>query len=214
MVYRIFVEKKKGFDVEAKSVCSELKTFLGIKSVESVRVINRYDVEKVSKELFSSVINTVLSEPQVDTAEPTLNVQETDFVFAVEFLPGQFDQRADSAAQCIQLISQGEKPLVKTAKIYVISGKLSAEEKEKIKKFTINPVEAREASFDLPETLVAVYDIPTSVKTIENFITLKEDGLKEFLKEYSLAMDLDDLKFCQAYFIKEIVIQQLQKYVC
>jgi len=202
MVYRIYVEKKNGFEVEAKSFASELKTFLEIKGVEKVRVINRYDIEGVSQELFEKAVNTVFSEPQVDNASATLDCGK-DFAFAVEPLPGQFDQRADSAAQCIQLISQGDKPLVKTAKIYIVSGNLTQEEKEKIKKFTINPVESREASFETYQTLVVNYDIPTTVKTIDGFITLDENGLKEFLNEYSLAMDLDDLKFCQAYFVKE-----------
>ncbi len=202
MVYRIYVEKKSGFDVEAKAYASELKTFLEIKGVEKVRVINRYDVEGVSEELFEKAVNTVFSEPQVDDASLKLDCG-ADFAFAVEPLPGQFDQRADSAAQCIQLISQGDKPLVKTAKIYIISGSLTQEEKEKIKKFTINPVESREASFQTYQTLVVNYDIPTTVKTLDGFIGLDENGLKEFLNEYSLAMDLDDLKFCQAYFVKE-----------
>ena len=202
MVYRIFVEKKNGFEVEAKSYASELKTFLGIKGVSGVRIINRYDIEGVSEELFSKAVNTVFSEPQVDNAYTEMDFGG-EFAFAVEPLPGQFDQRADSAAQCVQLISQGDKPLVKTAKIYLISGNITSEEKEKIKKFTINPVECREASFDKFETLVVNYDIPTTVKTIDGFISLDEGGLKEFLNEYSLAMDLDDLKFCQAYFVKE-----------
>ena len=139
MVYRIYVEKKNEFAHEAGSLLSDIKDFLGIKSIENVRVINRYDVENIEEALFENCITTVFSEPQLDNTSKTLDTSAADVVFAVEFLPGQFDQRADSASQCIQIISQGERPLVKTAKVYLLSGKLSEKEVSEIKKYVINP---------------------------------------------------------------------------
>ena len=203
MVYRIFVEKKSELAHEAKSLCNDLKTLLGIKNLESVRILNRYDVDRIEEELFAYCKDTVFSEPQLDIVTGELNVPENDVVFAVEFLPGQFDQRADSAAQCIQIISQKERPLVRTAKIYVLSGSLSSEEVAQIKKYVINPVECREASLEKYDTLVSEYEIPTEVAVLDGFNELDEDGLKAFMTEKGLAMDLDDIKFCQAYFRSE-----------
>ncbi len=203
MVYRIYVEKKNEFAHEAGSLLSDIKDFLGIKSIEKVRVINRYDVENIEEELFENCITTVFSEPQLDNTSKVLDIKSADVVFAVEFLPGQFDQRADSASQCIQIISQGERPLVKTAKVYLLSGKLSEKEITEIKKYVINPVESREAALDEFKTLVAEYDVPTSVETLDGFTKLTESELDAFVKNYGLAMDLDDIKFCQQYFIKE-----------
>ncbi|MBR2043750.1 MAG: phosphoribosylformylglycinamidine synthase [Clostridia bacterium] len=203
MVYRIYVEKKAGLAGEADSLLSDIRSFLGIANVKSVRVINRYDVENIEEALFKQCINTVFSEPQLDDTFTELTAKENDFVFAVEYLPGQFDQRADSAAQCIQIISKADRPDVRTAKVYVIEGALSDDEKSAIKKHLINPVESREASLDTVSTLKREYDIPTTVKTLDGFNALEEDGLKEFLKAQGLAMDLDDLKFCQSYFRSE-----------
>ena len=202
MVYRIFVEKKPELAHEATALTKDITDFLGVKALKGIRVINRYDVEGIEEALFRYACNTVFSEPQLDTTAEEI---ETDgyTCFAVEFLPGQFDQRADSAAQCIQLISCGEKPLVRTAKVYLLEGHLSPSEIEKIKKYVINPVESREASMALPETLKAVYEIPTTVETVDGFNELDENGLKELLKKLGLAMDLDDLKFCQTYFVSE-----------
>ncbi|MBR2868327.1 MAG: phosphoribosylformylglycinamidine synthase [Clostridia bacterium] len=202
MVYRAYVEKKSGLDNEARALKNELVSLLGITSLENVRVLNRYDLEGLEKELFEYSKATVLSEPQLDviSEEPDL---ECDRLFATEFLPGQFDQRANSCAECIQMISKGDRPLVRSAKVYCLYGDLDDAQLEQIKKYVINPVEAREASLEKPETLAAEYDIPESVKTLDGFIGLDEKGLADFVDEYGLAMDLDDIKFCQNYFISE-----------
>ncbi|MBR0087667.1 MAG: phosphoribosylformylglycinamidine synthase, partial [Lachnospiraceae bacterium] len=199
MVYRIFVEKKEGFQNEARALFSDARELLGITGLEKVRVINRYDAENISRELFDYAVETVFSEPQVDDHFETL---ETDapYVFAVEYLPGQYDQRADSAAQCIQIISRGERPLVASAKVYVLYGSLSDEDLAEIKKYVINPVEAREASLDMPETIKQQYDIPEEVATLQGFTALDKDGLKAFIADYGLAMDEADIAFCQDYF--------------
>ncbi|MBQ3692325.1 MAG: phosphoribosylformylglycinamidine synthase, partial [Clostridia bacterium] len=203
MVYRIFVEKKAELAHEAKSLCSDVNNLLDIKSLENVRILNRYDVDNIDEELFNYCKGTVFSEPQLDIVTDELDNKDGDTVFAVEYLPGQFDQRADSVAQCIQIISQKERPLVRTAKIYLLKGTLSGEELERIKKYVINPVECREASLEKYSTLVSEYDIPTEVATLDGFNALDEEGLKEFMTEKGLAMDLDDIKFCQAYFRSE-----------
>ena len=202
MVYRIYSEKKPQFRNEAKGLLSEIKSFLGIEALEDIRIINRYDVEGIKEELFDYACKTVFSEPQLDDISKTL---ETDGakVFASEFLPGQFDQRADSAAQCIQLISQGEKPLVRTAKVYLMYGKITDEDVNKIKGYVINAVESMEASLEEKATLKTDYETPDSVATLDGFIELKEEGLADFIAKYGLAMDIDDIKFCQQYFISE-----------
>ena len=202
MVYRIYVEKKSGLDNEARALKNEISTFLGITGVERVRILNRYDAENISEELFKYAVGTVFSEPQLDDVYEEL-VKDESFVFATEYLPGQFDQRADSAAQCIQLISQGDKPSIASARVYMLYGKLSDDEIAKIKKHVINPVEAREASLEKKDTIKIEYSIPTTVKILEGFLDLDEIGLKAFIDEYGLAMDLDDIKFCQAYFKTE-----------
>ncbi len=199
MVYRVFVEKKAELANEAKAMLSDVKTLLGINALENVRLFNRYDAEDISEELFDYAVKTVFSEPQLDLVSRELKLDDAA-VFAVEFLPGQFDQRADSAAQCIQIISQGERPLIRSAKVYALYGKLSEEELAEIKKYVINPVEAREASLELPETLAVRYEIPTSVKTLDGFNSLDKAGLKQFINDNGLAMDLGDISFCQEYF--------------
>ena len=202
MVYRIYVEKKAGLDNEARALQNEISLFLGIKSVEKLRLFNRYDAENITKELFDYAVGTVFSEPQLDNVFEHL--PKTDGkVFAVEYLPGQFDQRADSAAQCIQLISQGEKPDVATAKVYILEGNITDDELSRIKKHVINPVEAREASLERRDTIKIEYACPTEVKTLDGFLALDESGLANFIAEMGLAMDLDDIKFCQAYFKTE-----------
>ena len=153
MVYRIFVEKKPGLDNEARGLKNDAVKFLGIKGLEKVRLLNRYDAENISDELFSLAVREVFSEPQLDDTMEQVTAEDAAAVFAVEYLPGQFDQRADSAAQCIQFLSQGERPLVRSAKVYALYGNLSENEIAEIKKYVINPVEAREAALDLPETL-------------------------------------------------------------
>ncbi len=202
MVYRIFVEKKNELAHEAHALLSELKNLLGIKSLESVRILNRYDAENITDEVFGEAVASVFSEPQLDIAESELDARG-GYVFAVEYLPGQFDQRADSAAQCIQIMSCGERPTIRTAKIYVLGGELSDADIAAVKKYVINPVEAREASLEKPETLKVEYEIPTSVKTVDGFISMSDGELASMIKELGLAMDIDDIKFCREYFAGE-----------
>ena len=202
MVYRIYVEKKPGFDGEARQLHNELTTLLGIRSLTGLRLLNRYDVEGISEELFRQCAGTVFSEPPVDDVYGELPAH-TGAAFAVEYLPGQFDQRADSAAECIQLISQGERPLVRSARVYLLDGELTAGELEEIKKYVINPVEAREASLDTRDTLQMTYAVPEAVATLTGFNELDEAGLKAFIDEKGLAMDYGDIKFCQDYFRSE-----------
>ena len=202
MVYRIYVEKKKELAQEAAALLGDLREFLGIKGLNAVRVINRYDAENITEELFRYAVSTVFSEPQLDVTSETLDT-DGGYAFAVEFLPGQFDQRADSASQCIQIISQGERPTIRSAKVYVLYGELSENEKEQIQKYVINPVEARLASFEKPETLQQKYEIPETVRTLDGFTAYGAEDLQRFIEEYGLAMDLDDITFCRDYFRKE-----------
>lgn len=202
MVYRVFVEKKKELANEAKGLLSEAKNLLGIKNLTDVRIFNRYDAENITEDLFNYAIGTVFSEPQLDITSSELNITDAT-VFAVEYLPGQFDQRADSAAQCIQIISQGERPIIRSAKVYALYGDLTENDIKEIKKYVINPVEAREAELKKPETLTADYDIPTTVKTLDGFLSLDRAGLEQFVKDMGLAMDADDIAFCQDYFKSE-----------
>ena len=166
-----------------------------------MRIINRYDAENLTAELFEQCIDSVFSSPQLDVV--TKQLDAAGKVFAVEYLPGQFDQRADSAAQCIQLISRGERPIIRTAKIYVLEGDALDEQLEKIKKYVINPVESREASLELPDTLALKYELPDSVETLSGFCKMDDVRLKEFIDKYSLAMDMGDIRFCRDYFISE-----------
>lgn len=202
MVYRIFSEKKKDTSVEAKALLSNINTLLQIKGVTNVRIVNRYDVENITPELFDYAVKTVFSEPQLDITYACMQ-DDGAAVFAVEYLPGQFDQRADSAAQCIQLISKGERPLIRTAKVYMLYGNITSFEIDAIKKYVINPVEAREAALEKPQTLAVKYEIPSSVATVTGFNRLSDDELKEFIEKYGLAMYLDDIKFCRDYFKSE-----------
>ena len=202
MVYRVFVEKKKDLANEAQGLLNEAKNLLGIESLEDVRLFNRYDAENITRELFDYAVKTVFSEPQLDIAAADIDLPGA-YVFAVEALPGQFDQRADSAAQCIQIISQGERPLIRTAKVYALYGALTEAEIAEFKKYVINPVECREAALEVPETLAIQYEIPTEVATLEGFIELDQEGLAAFIRQYGLAMDLDDITFCQGYFKTE-----------
>ncbi len=201
MVYRVYVEKKPGQTHEADSLLHQVQDFLQIQGLSAIRVLNRYDVEKIDEKLFSYAVGTVFSEPQVDNV--TFEVPQGQTVFAVEPLPGQFDQRADSAAQCIQILSQGERPLVRTAKVYVLEGSLSDGDIAAIRKHVINPVECREASLALPETLEMSVNIPESVATVEGFLDMDSPALAEMVKNLGLAMDLDDITFCQGYFKTE-----------
>ena len=202
MVYRVFTEKKKELAAEARALLSDINGLLQISSVTDVRVLNRYDAENITEELFDYAVKTVFSEPQLDITYSSLK-NDGAVVFAVEYLPGQFDQRADSAAQCIQLISKGDRPVIRTAKVYMLYGNISETELNTIKKHVINPVEAREAALLKPETLSTDYDIPETVATLDGFISLDRAGLENFVKQYSLAMDADDIAFCQDYFKSE-----------
>ncbi|MSA60642.1 phosphoribosylformylglycinamidine synthase [Gordonibacter pamelaeae] len=203
MVSRVYVEKKPGFDVETQQLAHELRDILGIERLEGLRLVNRYDVEGITEELFAQCVPTVFSEPQSDVA--ALEMPETDgaAVFAVEYLPGQFDQRADSASECIQLISQGERPEVRSAKVYVLEGALTDDDVAAIKHYVINPIEAREASLEPRETLHMEQPVPPMVETVEGFLDLDEAGLAAFIADRGLAMDLADLAFCQRYFVEE-----------
>ena len=201
MVFRIFVEKKPGLDNEAAALRNDIRELLQIEGIEKVRLFNRYDVENLAKDLFDYSVNTVFSEPQLDNV--TESLPEADYVFAVEYLPGQFDQRASSAAECIQIITRGERPAVKTAKVYALYGKASDEEISAIKKYVINAVEAREADMALPETLAADYDIPEEVETLDGFRSMSDEELAAFIEDRGLAMDFEDIKFCRQYFDSE-----------
>ncbi len=202
-VFRIYVEKKPEFAVEAQSVLSDIKTALRI-DIENVRVLNRYDADKLSEEDFEAAVSTVFSEPAVDTVCREMpEIKGDERVFAVEYLPGQFDQRADSCEQCIQILRQGERCRVRNARIYIIKGEISDAEFDKIKSYIINPVESREASLEKVKTLDTNYEIPTTVETLDGFTQLDEAGLHAFVDKLGLAMDYDDIRFCQDYFKNE-----------
>ena len=202
MVYRIYVEKKEGFDNEARALLSDVRELLDIGGVEKIRILNRYDAEDIDLQLFRECVRTVFSEPQMDMASEGVDLMGAR-VFAVEYLPGQFDQRADSAAQCIQLVSLQRRPVIRTAKVYAIYGAVSESDLEAIKKYVINPVESREASLAIPPTLKIDHPVPSEVPTLTGFLSLDEAGLADFVKKYALAMDEDDIAFCQAYFQRE-----------
>ena len=203
-VYRIYVEKKQPFAVEANSVLGDIKTSLRIEGLKAVRLLNRYDVQGVSEEIFQKAIPSVFSEPSIDTVCFDLpQTEEGDRIFAVEYLPGQFDQRADSCEQCIQLLVQGDRPIVRNARVYILSGALTDEQFEAIKHYLINPVESREASLEKVDSLEQNYELKTTVETLDGFTALDRDGLAAFIRNYGLAMDLDDITFCQGYFRDE-----------
>lgn len=162
-------------------------------------MLNRYDVENIEEDLFEYCKKTVFSEPQVDYVTEKLDT-DCKVIFAVEYLPGQFDQRADSAEQCIQIISQKERPIVKSAKVYMLYGNLTEEDINAIKKHLINPIESREATLEEYKTLSVQYEMPTKVETLDGFIELDEEGLKDFIKQNGLAMDIGDIKCCQRVF--------------
>ncbi|KPI56294.1 phosphoribosylformylglycinamidine synthase [Clostridioides difficile] len=201
MVRRVLVEKREGFDLEAKALKKDLLESLHISNIENLRILNRYDVEGISEEVYENAAKTIFSEPNLDVVYyeeiPELNGER---VFAIEFLPGQYDQRGDWAAQCIQIVNQGVRPAINTAKVYILSGQVTDEEFSKIKDYCINPVDSREASLEKPETLKMETEIPTTVEILDGFIDLDEDGLKTFVSEKGLAMTLGDLQHVQKYF--------------
>ncbi len=201
MVKRIYVQKKSGFDVEAKGLLGDLKENLLIDNLEDIIMLNRYDVEGITDEVFAKAKNTVFSEPQVDLCfEEDYPFEKEDKVFGVEYLPGQFDQRANSLSECLQILTEGARPISKSAKIYVLKGNLTADDVEKIKSYIINPVDSRECSLDKLESLDEKQAEPADVAIVEGFINMTDEDSKEFYEKYGFAMDLEDLKFCQKYF--------------
>ena len=201
MVYRVYVEKKEGLRHEAAGLFQELTGLMGITALESLRVLNRYDVELADDALFQRAVRTVFSEPQVD--DTCFALPQGGICFAVEPLPGQFDQRADSAGQCIQLMTRGERPAVRTAKVYLLEGKLTEADIAAIKKHLINPVECREADLAEVTTLTEAHAVPGAVATVEGFITMDTAALAALQEKLGLAMDVDDLGYLQNYFRDE-----------
>ncbi len=204
-VLRCYTEKRKGFDSASQSLCSSMRELLEIPALTYVRELCRYDVEGIDAETYAKAKNIVFSEPMVDDCyDEQYPMPEGDYrILAVEPLPGQYDQRSDSCAQCIQLMTQGERPKVAAAHIYVLGGKLTDEELDKIRGYLINPVDSREASAAKPETLEANYAIPTEVDTVEGFISMDAAALEQMRTSLGLAMELDDLQFLQSYFAEE-----------
>jgi phosphoribosylformylglycinamidine synthase len=204
MVTRVFVEKRKGFDIEAGQLKTDLKKNLGISGIEEVRILNRYDVSGLDEEQFAAAAQTILSEPNMDAVYgEDYRLPEEYRVFATEYLPGQYDQRADSAAQCVQLLTQGERPSVLTAKVIAVKGQISDEEFEKIKGYLVNPVESRVASMEKPESLEMQADVPADVARVEGFISWNQEEMKAFFDSMGFAMTLSDLLFCRDYFRDE-----------
>ena len=200
-VKRVYVEKKPEFAVQAKELCHEVKSYLGIKTVKNVRVLIRYDVENLSDATFERACNGVFAEPPVDVLyREDFPREESDHIFSVEFLPGQFDQRADSAVQCVQFIKEDELPVIKTATTYVIEGEISEEEMEAIKAHCINPVDSRETGLEKPETLVTKFEEPADVKIFDGFKDMPEAELKELYSSLGLAMTFKDFQHIQNYF--------------
>ena len=203
-VYRVYVEKRREFASSSDNLTEDVKTALRLDGLRSIRVLNRYDAENISPESFEYAIDNVFSEPAVDIVHKTLpELASDEYVFAVEYLPGQFDQRADSCEQCIQILTQEERCTVKNARVYIVKGSLTGMDIDRIKHYIINPVESREASLDEYATLKQNYAVPTEVATLTGFISLTDAGLKEFVSRFGLAMDEDDLKFCRDYFRNE-----------
>ncbi len=200
-VKRLLVEKREGFDLEAKALMKDLKDSLHIDCIEDLRLLNRYDIEGLSDEICDSASKTIFSEPNLDVVyKEDVEYDKDAKVFAVEYLPGQYDQRADWAAQCVQIINEGQRPNINSAKLYILTGDIDDELFAKIKSYVINPVDSREASLEKPETLELETEIPTEVATIEGFIDFSMEELETFLKEQGLAMTIDDLKYVQEYF--------------
>ena len=202
MVKRVYVEKQKPYAVKAKELSDEIKSYLGIKTVTDVRVLVRYDVENISEETYKAALNTVFSEPPVDILyeEEFPYDKENDSVFSVEYLPGQFDQRADSAVQCVKFLNENEEPVIKTATTYVVSGKLTEEELQSIKSFNINPVDSRETDMVKPETLITEFEDPADVIYFDGFKDMSETELKELYDSLGLAMTFKDFLHIQNYF--------------
>ena len=203
-VKRVFVEKKPEYAIKARELREEIESYLDITEVTGVRVLVRYDIENISEDVYKEALGTIFSEPPVDEVfEETFPHGADDVVFSVEYLPGQFDQRADSAEQCVKLLNENEEPVIRSAMTYVISGKLSAEEIAAIKSFCINPVDSREASEEIPETLVTVFDVPEDVAIFDGFKDMDEAALKELYSSLNLAMTFKDFLHIQNYYKNE-----------
>ena len=203
-VKRVYVEKKPEYAVQAKALKSEMKSYLGIKNVENVRVLIRYDIENITDETFETACNGIFSEPPVDTLyKETFDMKKGSRVFSVEYLPGQFDQRADSAVQCVQFIKEDELPVIKSATTYVIEGDLTDEEFEAVKAHCINPVDSRETGMEKPETLITVFDEPEDVKIFDGFKNMNEEELKALYNSLGMAMTFKDFLHIQNYFKNE-----------
>ena len=200
-VIRVFVEKKPGFDVEAQHILADLVENLGMKSVTDVKLLNRYDISGLSPAEFAQARGTIFSEPNVDNVyEETYEAPAGYRVFAMEYLPGQYDQRADSAAQCVQLLTQGERPQVLTARVVALGGSVTDEELERIEKYMVNPVESRLASLEKPESLDMKSDVPADVARITGFISWSDAEMEAFYGRMGFAMSREDLFFCRDYF--------------
>lgn len=199
-VKRLFVEKRPGFDVEARHMLADLRENLGIAALEAVRVVNRYDLEGVDEADFDRASRTILSEPNVDTVSAALSVEPGWRVFATEYLPGQYDQRADSAAQCIALLTQGERPSVLSARVIALKGDLTDKQFEAVKNYLINPVESREAAMELPESLQLHADKPADIERVAGFIQWTHEEIARYHAKMGFAMSVADLVFCRDYF--------------
>ncbi len=203
-VKRVYAEKKDSFAVAAKRLAQEIREYLGIESLEGLRILIRYDVENISEAVFTEACRGIFSEPPVDFLhEETFPISEKEQAFAVEYLPGQFDQRADSAQQCLRLLKEDEEPIVRSATVYVLSGPLSEEEKERIKNYCINPVDSRETGFEKPETLSVKYEEPADICTFDGLIRMDEDALMDLYRSLDLAMTFRDFLHIRTYFAKE-----------
>ncbi|MFA5524877.1 MAG: phosphoribosylformylglycinamidine synthase, partial [Tissierellales bacterium] len=200
-VRRIFVEKKKGFDMGAEQLFNDLNQNLGVKELEEVRILSRYDIQGISDTVYEKAIKNIFSEPNIDLVyEEDLTIGQDYRVFGLEYLPGQYDQRADSAAQCIEILGTGERPTVKTAKVVMLKGNITDDELIKIKDYCINSVDSRESILTKPETIEDNSITPKDVEIIKDFNQKSSEELSSFIEETGLAMSLDDIKFCQDYF--------------
>ncbi|MGM0498986.1 MAG: phosphoribosylformylglycinamidine synthase [Bacillota bacterium] len=203
-IRRVFVEKKEGFDVEAEELLHDFRESLDLEHLEALRLLNRYDITNISDEAYQEACETILAELPVDIIyQEKIETAADEEIFAVEYLPGQYDQRADSAEQCIQILNNDEKPTVRVAQVFILKGDLNQEEIEKIKDYHINPVDSREAALSKPESLEMQYKVPEKVETAAGFIEADEKKLKDMLSELGLAMSMADLKHCQKYFRDE-----------
>ncbi len=203
MVYTVYVRRRQNYEGEARALLSDLQLNLLLHGLTSVRYINRYYADSIERDVFEQAVHTVFSEPQTDTASYTCTFDDTERILAVEYLPGQYDQRADSCEQCIQILAGGVRPRIRTARIYTFSGKITDDEFDRIKRYIINPVESREASLEVPDTLEEIYSAPPKVLPLDGFRDMRESEFASFAAEYALAMDADDVAFCHAYFKNE-----------